>query len=106
MSDHKKLTVFICRGKECRRAWRNLPEEVGVRRWVKETAAVLLGGSRNQIETIETDCMDRCAEAGCVFVAGEGGACFVTNLQGRQATPRLFESIKVVLTPPSRFSAS
>jgi hypothetical protein len=105
MSNQKTLTVFICRGKDCRRAWRNLPEEVGVRRWVKESAAELLGGSRNQIETIETDCMDRCAEAGCLFVAGAGGAGFVTNLHGRQATQRLQQSLKVAIAPQIRHSA-
>lgn len=92
------LTVFVCTHKDCRRVWRYVDADVGMRRWIKNAVADLETPAR--VEIIETECMDRCAEGGCLFIAGPGHCGFVTGFNGRSPSAHLRAALHAAAAVP------
>jgi predicted metal-binding protein len=96
------LTVFICTQKDCRHVWRHVDAEMGMRRWIKKVVSELQTPAR--VEIIETECMDRCDEGGCLFVAGPGHSGFVTGFDGRSPSAHLRAALSAAATLPTSCS--
>jgi hypothetical protein len=53
-------TVFLCSGKDCRKAWKNVCGG-SPRKWLKRQ--VEAAGLHYRLHIVKTDCMDRCETA-------------------------------------------
>src|SRR5262245_13908281 len=58
-----RVTVFICTGKECTKAWRRLGNG-SPGKWLKRH--IEEAGLPYKVTVVKTECMDRCEHAGCL----------------------------------------
>jgi hypothetical protein len=86
-----EVTVFLCTGKDCTKAWRHVchgsPEK-----WLKRRAAE--AGLPYKLRFVATECMDRCDDAAtCCFVHG-GTAAVVDHVHHEDDADRLLASLR------------
>jgi predicted metal-binding protein len=66
------VTVFLCTGKDCRKAWRRVGDD-SPGKWLKRQ--VEEAGLPYKLHIVKTECMDRCEHAASVCCVH--GACAV-----------------------------
>jgi hypothetical protein len=80
-----RITLFLCTGKDCRKAWaRACPGSPA--KWLKRQ--VEKAGLPYKLNVVETECMDRCAEAACLCAVCGEGAGFVTEVRSQEDADR------------------
>src|SRR5262249_54011073 len=73
-----RVTVFLCRGKDCSRAWRRVCAG-SPRKWLKRQVAD--AGLPYRLRVVETECMDRCDQAACLCVVAGSRACWTQEIR-------------------------
>ncbi|HMP02398.1 MAG TPA: hypothetical protein PKD86_09575 [Gemmatales bacterium] len=86
------LTVFVCTHKHCRKVWRRLPR--GGSHGPDLESLAQEAGLEVRLQVVETECMDRCDDGGCLFLAGPAGARWVTGLDDRHGCARLQSALR------------
>jgi hypothetical protein len=85
------LTVFVCTGKDCTRAWRRVCAG-SPGKWLKRQVAD--AGLPYKLRVVKTECMDRCASAANLcFVCGPG-ACSETEVRSAHDADRLLAALR------------
>jgi hypothetical protein len=86
-----KITVFLCTGKDCRKAWHRLGEDAPGK-WLKKQ--VERAELPYKLNVVETGCQDHCDQAACLcFVAGES-ASRETQIRSRHDADRLLAALR------------
>jgi len=67
------VTVFLCTGKDCARAWRKLCDDSSPRKWIRQQLKE--AKLPFKLNLVKTECMDQCARAGCLWVVYGRHAC-------------------------------
>jgi hypothetical protein len=87
----RALTVFVCNGKDCRKEWGRFCD-AAPGKWLKRQAE--RAGLPYKLRVVETGCMDRCDEAGCLcFVAGRHAG-FETEVRSHHDADRLLAALR------------
>jgi hypothetical protein len=95
------LTVFLCTGKDCSRAWRRICDD-SPRKWLKRRLEET--GAPCKLHIIKTDCMDRCEQAACIHLVHEGRARLETQIHSEHDLGRILEAVLDVLDVPWRLT--
>jgi hypothetical protein len=86
-----RVTVFLCTGKDCRKAWARLcPGSAG--KWLKRQ--VEQAGLPLKLKMVETECMDHCEEAACLCAVCGDRAGFVTELVSEEDGDRALAALR------------
>jgi hypothetical protein len=85
------ITVFLCTGKDCGKAWRRLCAE-SPGKWLKHH--VKAAGLPYKLEVVKTECMDHCEEAACLCLVHGRCASLETNVHGEHDADRLLAAIR------------
>ena len=87
----QRLTVFLCEGKDCRKAWDRLTDSSPTK-WLKRH--VEEAGLPYKLRVVATECQDRCEEAACLCATC--GACAVceTNIRSKEDADRLLAGLR------------
>ena len=85
------LTVFLCAGKDCSKAWRRVCD-CSPGKWLKHQ--VEDAGLPYKLKVIKTECMDHCDKAACVcFVHGQVAA-LETGIRAEEAAEQLLACLR------------
>lgn len=85
------LTVFVCTGKECRKAWHH--HGIGsVGKWLKRL--IEDAGLPYKLRVIKTECMDRCEQAACLCCVSGDGAGWLTDLGSPHDADRVLATFR------------
>ncbi len=99
----RALTVFLCTGKDCRRAWARVCDG-SPGKWLKRHAE--RAGLPYKLKVVETACMDHCDDAACLcFVAGHR-ASLETEIRSHHDADRLLAALRACVesaTPPNKY---
>jgi hypothetical protein len=86
-----RVTVYVCAGKDCRKAWHRLGEDTPGK-WLKKQ--VERAGLPYKLNVVATDCQDHCEQAACLcFVAGECAG-LETHVRSRHDADRLLATLR------------
>ena len=86
-----RLTVFLCQGKDCRKAWKKVCSG-SPGKWLKRR--VEEAGLPYKLWIVKTECMDRCEEAACLCaVCGECADC-VTEVRSAHEEDRILAHLR------------
>lgn len=89
----KVVALFVCTGKDCRRAWHK--HERSPAKWVKrylEDADLPM-----KVQVVETECMDRCEEAACMCVVHAERARTLVEFRGDRDAEKLSSALRQVV---------
>ncbi len=88
-----ELTVFLCDGKDCRKAWRRLYD--GSRaKWLKRQ--VEAAGLPYKVHVVRTECMDKCADAANLCVVHDRRARCESRITSEFDAQRLLAALRDV----------
>jgi hypothetical protein len=93
----QRLTVFVCQGKDCRKAWARLTDS-SAKKWLKrqvEEAELAC-----KLRVVATECQDHCEEAGCLCAVGGRCAALETRIRSKDDADRLLAALRSCLAPP------
>jgi hypothetical protein len=85
------VTVFLCTGKDCARAWRRAGAD-SPGRWLKNHVAE--AGLPYKLHIIKTDCMDRCEEAATLTCIHQHNAEMAVGIRGENDADRLLALLR------------
>jgi predicted metal-binding protein len=85
------LTVFLCAGKDCRKAWRRVCAG-SPRKWLKRQ--VEAAGLPYKLTVVKTECMDRCKRAACLCCVHNGQASIETDVRSADDADRLLAAFR------------
>lgn len=85
------LTVFHCAGKDCAKALGRLTDR-SFGKFCKRLARE--AGLHCEVETVETECLDRCADAGALCVVAGGQAEWLHRVREPRDRERLLAAFK------------
>lgn len=85
------VTVFLCTGKDCARAWRRLCDG-SPGKWLKRH--VEAAGLPYKLTVVETECMDRCERAGCFCFLHGRCASLETDVRSPHDADRLLAALR------------
>lgn len=85
------LTVFLCTGKDCGKAWRHICHG-SPGKWLKQQ--VEAAGLPYKLTIVETDCMDRCEQAACLCAVHGRHAGLVTEMRSAHDSDRILASLR------------
>lgn len=85
------LTVFLCTGKDCKRAWRDLCD-ASPGKWLKRE--VEAAGLSCKLEIVKTECMDRCEQAANLWLVHEEHARLETDVTRDDDVARLLAAVR------------
>jgi hypothetical protein len=86
-----RLTLFVCKGKDCRRAWdRFAGRSPG--KWLKRQ--VEHAGLPYKLTVVETDCQDRCQDAACLQAISGACATAVTAIRSDHDADRILAALR------------
>ncbi len=85
------VMVFLCTGKDCRKAWRRVCDEPP-RKWIKRQ--VEESGLPYKLRVVETECMDRCEHAGSVCCVHGASALFQQDIRSPDDADRLLAALR------------
>ena len=85
------LTVFLCAGKDCARAWRRVCDG-SPGKWLKRHARE--AGLPYKLHVVKTECMDRCDEAACLCFVHGPAAALETDVHSEHAADRLLAALR------------
>jgi hypothetical protein len=92
------ITLFLCTGKDCRKAWRWVCDG-SPGKWLKQQAAA--AGLPCKLHVIKTECMDRCECAANVFVVQGSHAGLVERIHSEHDSDRLLCALRRCLETAS-----
>lgn len=95
------LTVFLCTGKDCSKAWRRICDD-SPRKWLKRRLEET--GVPAKLDVIRTECMDHCKEAACLHLVCEGRARLEMEVRSEHDLGRILEAALDVLDVPWRLT--
>ena len=87
------LTLFLCRGKDCCRAWRRIGTG-SPGKWLKRH--VEEAGLPYKLKVIKTECMDRCEQAACLCCVHGDGAAWVVDLRDGDAADEVLAALRAL----------
>jgi predicted metal-binding protein len=87
------LTVFLCAGKDCRKAWRHICDG-SPGKWLRRH--VEDAGLPYKLDVIKTECMDRCKHAANLCLVHDGHACEQTEITCDEDANRLLAALRDV----------
>ncbi len=85
------ITVFHCGDKDCAKAWDRMDDR-SFGKFCKRLARD--AELPCQVEAVETECLDRCDEAGCLCLVAGGQALWLDRLRGPRDRDRLLAALK------------
>ena len=85
------VTVFLCTGKDCTRAWRRICNG-SPRKWLRRR--VEEAGLPYRLEVIKTECMDRCANAANLCCVHGPCADFVAEVRAPDDADRILAALR------------
>jgi hypothetical protein len=85
------VTVFLCSGKDCTRAWHRLGAG-SPGKWLKHQ--VEEAKLPYKLKIIKTECMDRCDQAACLCFMRSPQACFETEVRSTHDRDRLLAGLR------------
>lgn len=85
------LTVFLCSGKDCTRAWHRLCAG-SPGKWLKHQ--VEDAELPYKLKIVKTECMDRCDQAACLCFVHGPHACFETAVRSPHDRDRLLAGLR------------
>jgi hypothetical protein len=86
-----KLTLFVCDGKDCRRAWGRVAGS-SPGKWLKRQ--VERAGLPYKLNVVETCCQDRCEEAACLTAVCGPCAAAVTAVRAADDADRVLAALR------------
>src|SRR5438445_12439419 len=92
------LTVFLCDGKDCGKAWRHVCDG-SPGKWLKRQ--VETAGLPFKLNVVKTECMDRCDQAATVCCVNGGQACIESEIESVHDADRLLASLRVLADGPA-----
>jgi hypothetical protein len=85
------ITVFLCTGKDCSKAWRRwCAESPG--KWLKH--CVRDAELPYKLNIVKTECMDRCEQAACLCFVNGRCASLETNLHSAHHGDRILAALR------------
>src|SRR5262249_23032556 len=88
------LTVFLCNGKDCRKAWHHLGKDAPGK-WLKRH--IEEAGLPYKLRVVKTECMDRCDAAACLCAVHGDMACLETEIRSSKDADRILAALRVVV---------
>jgi hypothetical protein len=85
-----RLTLFVCTGKDCRRAWGRVAGSPG--KWLKRQ--VEHAGLPYKLNVVETACQDRCEDAACLHAVCGPCAAAVTAVRSDHDADRVLAALR------------
>lgn len=85
------VMVFLCDGKDCRKAWRRLCDS-SPGKWLKKQ--VEDADLPYKLHIIKTECMDRCEHAASVSCVHGEAAALVENIHSADDADRLLAALR------------
>src|SRR5262245_62094049 len=86
-----RVTVFICTGKDCARAWRRFGHG-SPGKWLKRH--VEEAGLPYKLTIVKTECMDHCENAGCMCFQHDRHAAAECDIRGGHDADRLLAALR------------
>jgi predicted metal-binding protein len=86
-----RVTVFVCTGKDCARAWCRLCDG-SPGKWLKRH--VEASGLPYKLTTVKTECMDRCDHAGCLCFQHGSCAAPECDIRSEHDADRLLAALR------------
>ena len=86
------LTVFLCTGKDCARAWRRVCDGSAAK-WLKHR--IEDAGLPYKLHVVKTECMDRCEDAACLCFVHGRVAGLETGVRSPDDADRLLAALRV-----------
>ena len=87
----QRLTVFLCQGDDCRRAWRRVCDGAP-RKWLKRHLEE--AGLPYKLRVVETECMDRCDDAANLCCVRGTCAALVQRVRSADDADRLLAALR------------
>jgi NADH:ubiquinone oxidoreductase subunit E len=87
----QRLTVFVCQGKDCRKAWEQLTDSAP-EKWLKrrvEEAAL-----NCKLRVVGTECQDNCEDAACLCAVCGPCAALETRIRSKADADRLMTALR------------
>lgn len=91
-----KITLFVCGNKDCARAFGRVTERP-LEKWLRRQAD--REGWPAHFEFIETECWDRCDDAGCLAMMAGGRSVVLERLASARDRDRIMEGVRQLLAP-------
>src|SRR5262249_30641956 len=86
-----RVTVFVCTGKDCSRAWgRACDGSPG--KWLKRE--VEAAGLPYKLTVVKAECMDHCEQAGCLCFVHDSHAALETGVRSPHDADRLLAALR------------
>jgi predicted metal-binding protein len=85
------VTVFLCDGKDCRKAWRRVCDG-SPGKWLRR--AIEEAGLPYKLHIIKTECMDRCDHAACLCCVHGTNAVLQENIQSPDDADDLLAALR------------
>jgi hypothetical protein len=87
----QRLTVFLCQGKDCRKAWDRLTESAP-EKWLKRR--IEEAGLPYKLRAIATECQDHCEDAACLYAICGPCAVHETRIRSKDDADRLLAALR------------
>jgi predicted metal-binding protein len=87
----RAVTVFLCTGKDCGKAWRRVCDG-SPGKWLKRQVEV--AGLPYKLTVVKTECMDRCDQAACVCAVAGGRAALTTDVRSEDDGDRILAALR------------
>jgi len=85
------VTVFLCDGKDCRKAWRRVCDN-SPGKWLKKQ--VENAGLPYKLHIVKTECMDRCEHAASVCCVQGEAAASLENINSAHDADRILAALR------------
>ncbi len=88
----RRVTVFLCDGKDCSKSWARACRDTSPGKWLKHL--IKEAGLPYKLEIIKTECMDRCEEAACLCVVADSVAAWESRIHSHHDADRLLATLR------------
>jgi hypothetical protein len=88
----RKITIFLCDGKDCSRAWSRLGHSPS--KWLKKQ--VKEAGLPYKLNIVKTECLDCCEEAAVLCIVARDRAAWERRLRGEEDADRLLATLRAL----------
>lgn len=86
-----KLTVFLCHGKDCRKAWARVAD-CSPRKWLK--MHIKQAGLPYKLNVVETSCQDNCERAACICCVADDWASSIRKIRSADDADRILAALR------------
>ncbi len=85
------LTVFLCTGKDCCKAWSHITED-SPGKWLKRL--VKEADLPYKLDIIKTECMDQCEQSACLCIVADHSATWEMQIGHRDDADRVLAGLR------------